>query len=855
MTDELVDTVSRLARADAALSASAERLILAAMDGEESLRRALAAPGDLAPSVPMPAPGPAGGTPEAAGGQAAGPKAAEPEAAGSGDAAPEDAGPAAGRAPARAYLARVTVSGFRGIGPAAVLDLAPGPGLTVVAGRNGSGKSSFAEALEVALTRRSYRWAKRSAVWSESWRNLRHPHPARIVVELAEEGVGTTTVTARWAAGAGLDDVSIRTRRPGRTPGDLGALGWDHDLDLFRPFLSYEELGALFAEPSKLHDALAGILGLDRLEDAAKLLTARLKDVAAPALEAGRLARQLLPDLLACPDDRARTAAALLRCRTPQPDRVAELVTGAAPADQALTLLRRLARLRAPDPQAWRTVRADLDEAARQHAEALAAVGAANLRTTSLLRAALEHFEQHGAGACPVCGRGDLDDAWARDARTDLERAGHAVAAVDAARAQAGRARAALGEALPALADVLAAASRPGPDGLDQEPGLPELVLVAADRWRGLQALAADPDAAIGDVEAAFAVLGDAVQQVVTRAGQALSTREDAWQPLALRVAGWLTVARRAERAAPAAADLRAAERWLKANLNDLRNARIAPLADRARQIWSALRQESNVDLGGLTLEGSATRRRVELAATVDGEDAGAFGVLSQGEQHALALALFLPRATAANSPFGFIVVDDPVQAMDPAKVDGLARVLQQTAADRQVVVLTHDDRLPEAVRRLQIPARILEVTRDVGSVVAVHRATDPADRYLSDARAVASDPAVPDDVASRVVPELCRLALEATCRDVWFRAQFARGGARADVERSWARARTTRARLALAVRGDQNASLDAWLTQRQRRAALTVCAAGVHVGLPGNAHQAVRDVERVVRELAGTRA
>src|SRR5580658_8370288 len=48
-----------------------------------------------------------------------------------------------------AYLKSVTVAGFRGIGPATRIDIKPGPGLTVVCGRNGSGKSSFAEALEV----------------------------------------------------------------------------------------------------------------------------------------------------------------------------------------------------------------------------------------------------------------------------------------------------------------------------------------------------------------------------------------------------------------------------------------------------------------------------------------------------------------------------------------------------------------------------------------------------------------------------------------------------------------------------------------------------------------------------------
>jgi hypothetical protein len=59
------------------------------------------------------------------------------------------------------FLTTISVAGFRGIGRQARLDLYPAPGLMVVSGRNGSGKSSFAEALELALTGTSYRWHKK----------------------------------------------------------------------------------------------------------------------------------------------------------------------------------------------------------------------------------------------------------------------------------------------------------------------------------------------------------------------------------------------------------------------------------------------------------------------------------------------------------------------------------------------------------------------------------------------------------------------------------------------------------------------------------------------------------------------
>lgn len=73
------------------------------------------------------------------------------------------AAPSPDGAPRLTYLKAITVEGFRGIGPAITLPLQPGAGLTLVTGRNGSGKSSFAEAAELALTGDSKRWADRTA--------------------------------------------------------------------------------------------------------------------------------------------------------------------------------------------------------------------------------------------------------------------------------------------------------------------------------------------------------------------------------------------------------------------------------------------------------------------------------------------------------------------------------------------------------------------------------------------------------------------------------------------------------------------------------------------------------------------
>ena len=88
--------------------------------------------------------------------------------------------------PAGAYLRRVSVAGFRGIGPRADLEVVPGPGLTLVVGANGNGKSSFAEGLEFLLTGQNSRWQDKSAEWRQGWRNLHAQEPPELQASFAE---------------------------------------------------------------------------------------------------------------------------------------------------------------------------------------------------------------------------------------------------------------------------------------------------------------------------------------------------------------------------------------------------------------------------------------------------------------------------------------------------------------------------------------------------------------------------------------------------------------------------------------------------------------------------------------------
>lgn len=344
--------------------------------------------------------------------------------------------------PAGAFLRAVCVEGFRGIGPEQRLELTPGPGLTLVVGRNGSGKSSFAEALELLLTGDSLRWRNRSVAWREGWRNLHHAAQTAITAELSmEASPGVTTVRRAWPPGANLTAGATEVQRFGKAKAPLAALGWDDALTTYRPFLTYNELGSLLDEgPSKLYDALQGLLGLEDLTLAEKRL-----------VEARRAREQslntvktdlegLLEELAGLDDERAAACRGALSGKSWDMGAaeavLLEPAEGDAPALQQVQTLRALSILQPPHSASTAGVVADLRESEDQVA-ALAGTDADRARQVAeLLERALEFHRDHGHSDCPVCGRqGALDDSWQAHARVQATELRGQAAAVEAAHA------------------------------------------------------------------------------------------------------------------------------------------------------------------------------------------------------------------------------------------------------------------------------------------------------------------------------------------------------------------------------------------------------------------------------------
>ena len=666
--------------------------------------------------------------------------------------------PGSGTEPAGAWLSSLSVQGFRGVGPECTLPVEPGPGLTLVVGRNGSGKSSFAEGLEVLLTGGLRRWADRSAVWKESWRNLHHGQDTWVAADLLNSD-GATHLERKWEPGGDLDSSAATMQVHGQKRRDLRDLGWDQALRDYRPLLSHSELEAFFSgKPSDLFELLSQVLGLDELVETGTRLTEARKQAEAHSTQAKKAVPGLLTQLEQIEDERAGPVRTALSSKVWDLEAVEAALTGspAGGVDSELVWLKRVAQLSGPDPARCTEAAEELRTAA-DLVEAVEASEAGQARQLAdLLEAALEHVRDAERSDCPVCGTSDvLDGSWQSLAHDRVRQLRQEAQEATEAQRKAADARRAANSLVTAPPSAL---TDPASPRLEVSEALEEW-----ERWAhppgveepaGLRGLAEH-------LESGAAQLAELVASLAAEASRELQAIEDHWAPVATALASWVAGARRGRDAVAAAKELKAAENWLKSANDSIRNARLAPITDAAREVWAQLRQESNVDLGEIRLAGTGTKRHLQIEVKVDGSEGAALGVMSQGEVNALALSIFLPRATLAASPFRFLVIDDPVQAMDPAKVDGFARVIQRFAEKRQVIVFTHDDRLPDAVRRLDIAATTLEVTRQSESVVEVRAIGNPARRALDDAGALCADDSVPHKVAARVIPNLCRIAAE----------------------------------------------------------------------------------------------
>ncbi|MCY3586251.1 MAG: AAA family ATPase [Acidimicrobiaceae bacterium] len=468
----------------------------------------------------------------------------------------------------RLFIESIRVRGFRGIGDECQLALSPHPGLTLVTGRNGTGKSSIVEGVEFVLTGQSLRWAGRSVERKAGWRNLHSPAQPQAVVTLQRPGLPEPHIfSATWDG----DNVEKATRtvsiggtptRPIETP------LWDGALATHRPILSYAELAKIVeGTPSDRYNALAPVLGMQSLQAPLNRL-GESKKLAEQQHEAGVLAvKALLPDLQASADDRALRAYAALDGPWDL-DAVDDIVTGTQSAStQREQVLRELEQLAPPNQERVIEHSDALKNAARQVSTLEGTEAGRADVLAELLRSAIRLHELHGDGDCPVCGRDSaLHSDWVQQAKREIERLKSVATKMRTAQSVLETARRGVHSLAKSPPEVLTRV-------VDHAPQIDASGLTAA--WNAWATLPNGDEELADHLLSGYEAVERATVQVRTAARSFREEQDADWRPLAQRLSEVLPLARESEKANKSLPGVGRAEKWLKDTEAEIRDGEI----------------------------------------------------------------------------------------------------------------------------------------------------------------------------------------------------------------------------------------------------------------------------------------
>lgn len=195
-----------------------------------------------------------------------------------------------------------------------------------------------------------------------------------------------------------------------------------------------------------------------------------------------------------------------------------------------------------------------------------------------------------------------------------------------------------------------------------------------------------------------------------------------------------------------------------------VRKERTAALKALTSTRVTQLLADAGLTVTAMTVQG--TKATIGITDSVGREVT--LAMLSAGQRNALLLSPLL--ASAEAGPFAFLILDDPVHALDEMRVDLLARILHELAATRRVIVLTHDERLREYLRMRDADSDVRAIRRvPLTGAVSVVPEKPTWEALLDDAAEVVriGRPSADGEITpSQLVRGLCRQALDDAIRE-----------------------------------------------------------------------------------------
>lgn len=590
-------------------------------------------------------------------------------------------------------LVKMSVEGFRGARHPLDLHIEHVTGLTILHGANGSGKSSIAEALRMALEGRTGAThlgesGRLHELWGNTDERSRGSASAKVTVNLRDLPTNDSLVITALLSGAGVERDAVLISEGKRHFFDAQSdawIPWGEAIRTSPPVLAYAELADELQKRRDLHLWLSSCLAMD---NAIRLFDSHVKE----KNDAARIAAKSISEAQIVADEKLRAVDA--EWTASGVENIVPVAWAVLDSEKAINTWLAQEGL-APRDITPVDLKNDPRVAIAAYIQNFQAAlaGWHNAASTSLtphVETAIVDLDQRVKasgqddhdGICPTCGSTKPD--WREHLHVTASKLGSARTASTALKEAIRGRRDSLTEPLQLCLDAL-------PRDYADQPSVsecarlltelakfdaetddlePELCGAVADL-----ALWTERDEAKGLIEAAVAAAGRRTQWLAHR-WSVIAAYLDRWNQeseAALQYPSWRT----------------AVTRW-NSHLGDIRKQRSASLHSLVGPAVKLLLGDVGISVDSTAITKSESRLVLKdrLDEVVD------FSHLSAGQRNALILGPII--ATAEGGIFGFTLLDDPVHAFDDFRVDQLSATLARMGRAQALILTTHDARFVE---------------------------------------------------------------------------------------------------------------------------------------------------------------